>query len=46
MVNNKIVPIDPINDKGVKKEIENFKFFSQYGDFKEWQCVNRKMRIS
>ncbi|MFK3280199.1 tandem-type lipoprotein [Staphylococcus aureus] len=34
MVNNKIVPIDPINDKGVKKEIENFKFFSQYGDFK------------
>ncbi|EOD3981867.1 tandem-type lipoprotein [Staphylococcus aureus] len=35
MVNNKIVPIDPINDKGVKKEIENFKFFSQYGDFKE-----------
>ncbi|MGT2356727.1 Csa1 family protein [Staphylococcus aureus] len=35
MVNNKIVPIDPINDKGVKKEIENFKFFSQYGDFKK-----------
>ncbi|MBO8597564.1 tandem-type lipoprotein [Staphylococcus aureus] len=35
MVNNKIVSIDPINDKGVKKEIENFKFFSQYGDFKE-----------
>ncbi|PAG53181.1 hypothetical protein APV68_13620, partial [Staphylococcus aureus] len=34
MVNNKIIPIGPINDEGIKKEIENFKFFSQYGDFK------------
>ncbi|MGJ9935682.1 Csa1 family protein [Staphylococcus aureus] len=28
--------MDPINDKGVKKEIENFKFFSQYGDFNSY----------
>ncbi|QOY79182.1 tandem-type lipoprotein [Staphylococcus aureus] len=35
MVNNKIIPIGPINDEGIKKEIEEFKFFVQYGNFKE-----------
>ncbi len=26
MVNNKIVPIDPINDKGVKKKLKTLSF--------------------
>ncbi len=35
MENNKIIPLKPINDEKVKKEIEEFKFFVQYGNFKE-----------
>ncbi|EUH33984.1 hypothetical protein O868_02323 [Staphylococcus aureus M0787] len=35
MINNKIIPTEEIKDEKLKKEIENFKFFSQYGDFKE-----------
>ncbi|HCY6405039.1 TPA: tandem-type lipoprotein [Staphylococcus aureus] len=31
--NNKIIPLKPIDDEKIKKEIENFKFFVQYGDF-------------
>ena len=34
MENNKIIPIKQIKDKKLKKEIENFKFFVQYGNFK------------
>ena len=34
MENNKIIPTKPISDDKLKKEIENFKFFVQYGDFK------------
>ena len=34
MENNKIIPIKQIKDKKFKKEIENFKFFVQYGNFK------------
>ncbi len=34
MVDNKIIPTKEIKDKNIKKEIENFKFFVQYGDFK------------
>ena len=32
--NNKIIPTKQINDEKLKKEIENFKFFVQYGNFK------------
>ncbi len=35
MENNKIIPLKPIDDEKVKKEIEEFKFFVQYGNFKE-----------
>ncbi|HCZ2903378.1 TPA: tandem-type lipoprotein [Staphylococcus aureus] len=31
--NNKIIPLKPIDDEKIKKKIENFKFFVQYGDF-------------
>ena len=34
MVNNKIIPTQKINDNKLKNEIENFKFFVQYGSFK------------
>ncbi|MCG1148658.1 tandem-type lipoprotein [Staphylococcus epidermidis] len=32
--NNKIIPTKQIKDEKLKKEIENFKFFVQYGNFK------------
>ncbi|HAR6881518.1 TPA: tandem-type lipoprotein, partial [Staphylococcus aureus] len=35
MENNKIIPLKPIDDEKVEKEIEKFKFFVQYGNFKE-----------
>ncbi|MFV0120398.1 tandem-type lipoprotein [Staphylococcus aureus] len=35
MKNNKIIPLKPIDDEKVEKEIEKFKFFVQYGNFKE-----------
>ncbi|HHB3498753.1 TPA: tandem-type lipoprotein, partial [Staphylococcus aureus] len=35
MVDNKIIPTKEIKDKNIKKEIENFKFFVQYGNFKD-----------
>ncbi|HCD4747843.1 TPA: tandem-type lipoprotein [Staphylococcus aureus] len=35
MVDNKIIPTKDIKDENIKKEIENFKFFVQYGDFKD-----------
>ncbi len=35
MVDNKIIPTKDINDEKKKKEIENFKFFAQYGNFKD-----------
>ncbi|MCO6060916.1 tandem-type lipoprotein, partial [Pseudomonas sp. MOB-449] len=31
MVDNKIIPTKGIKDENIKKEIENFKFFAQYG---------------
>ncbi|WP_398572730.1 Csa1 family protein, partial [Staphylococcus aureus] len=34
MKNNKIIPNEEIKDEKLKKEIENFKFFVQYGSFK------------
>ena len=34
MENNKIIPTKQIKDKKLKKEIENFKFFVQYSNFK------------
>ncbi|HGZ9796241.1 TPA: tandem-type lipoprotein [Staphylococcus aureus] len=33
MVDNKIIPTKDIKDEKIKKEIENFKFFAQYGNF-------------
>lgn len=35
MENNKMIPLKPIDDEKVEKEIEDFKFFVQYGNFKE-----------
>ncbi|HDE0345217.1 TPA: tandem-type lipoprotein [Staphylococcus aureus] len=35
MEHNKIIPTKPIADDKLRKEIENFKFFIQYGDFKD-----------
>ncbi|MBU5272574.1 tandem-type lipoprotein [Staphylococcus caprae] len=35
MNHNKITPTKQIKDEKLKKEIENFKFFSQYGNFKD-----------
>ncbi|MGV3143662.1 tandem-type lipoprotein [Staphylococcus simulans] len=35
MENNKIIPTEEIKDDNVRKEIENFKFFAQYADFKD-----------
>ena len=34
MKHNQIIPTKPIKDEKIKKEIENFKFFVQYGNFK------------
>ncbi|HDD7112261.1 TPA: tandem-type lipoprotein [Staphylococcus aureus] len=33
--NNKIVLLDNVEDEKLKQKIENFKFFSQYADFKD-----------
>ncbi|HDC6336136.1 TPA: tandem-type lipoprotein [Staphylococcus aureus] len=35
MINNKFIPTKDIKDEKIKKEIENFKFFAQYGNFKD-----------
>nr|WP_262626017.1 tandem-type lipoprotein [Staphylococcus agnetis] len=35
MLNNHITPKEPIKDKKVLKEIEDFRFFVQYADFKD-----------
>ncbi|MGW9894278.1 putative lipoprotein (TIGR01742 family) [Staphylococcus epidermidis] len=35
MEHNKIIPTKPISNDKLKKEIENFKFFVQYGNFKD-----------
>nr|WP_305850446.1 tandem-type lipoprotein [Staphylococcus hyicus]MDP4464288.1 tandem-type lipoprotein [Staphylococcus hyicus] len=35
MVNNKIIPAESIENKKVEKEIENFRFFVQYANFKD-----------
>ncbi|MBU7736628.1 tandem-type lipoprotein [Staphylococcus aureus] len=35
MEHNQIIPTKPIADDKLRKEIENFKFFVQYGDFKD-----------
>ncbi|RIO42442.1 tandem-type lipoprotein [Staphylococcus hyicus] len=34
LVNNKIIPKKPIKDEKVRKEIEDFRFFVQYANFK------------
>nr|WP_031899347.1 tandem-type lipoprotein [Staphylococcus aureus] len=35
MKNNKIILLDKVEDKNLKKRIENFKFFGQYANLKE-----------
>lgn len=35
MENNRIIPTKPLPNDKLKKEIENFKFFVQYGNFKD-----------
>ena len=37
MEHNQIIPTKPIKDEKLKKEIENFKFFVQYGNFKDFK---------
>ena len=37
MEHNQIIPTKPISDDKLKKEIENFKFFVQYGNFKDFK---------
>ena len=37
MESNKITPTKKIKDEKLKKEIENFKFFVQYGNFKRFK---------
>ena len=37
MAHNKIIPTKQIPDDKLKKEIENFKFFVQYGNFKDFK---------
>ena len=37
MAHNKIIPTKRIPDDKLKKEIENFKFFVQYGNFKDFK---------
>ncbi|EPP69810.1 hypothetical protein M458_00155, partial [Staphylococcus epidermidis Scl22] len=34
MENNKIIPTERIEDSKIREEIEEFKFFAQYADFK------------
>ncbi|MCL7517367.1 tandem-type lipoprotein, partial [Staphylococcus aureus] len=34
MINNKFISTEEVKDEKIKKEIENFKFFVQYGNFK------------
>ncbi|MCI2954893.1 tandem-type lipoprotein [Staphylococcus caprae] len=37
MEHNRIIPTKPISNERLKKEIENFKFFVQYGNFKDFK---------
>ncbi|HCX9122153.1 TPA: tandem-type lipoprotein [Staphylococcus aureus] len=37
MEHNRIIPTKPIADDKLRKEIENFKFFVQYGNFKDFK---------
>ena len=37
MEHNRIIPTKPIPNDKLKKEIENFKFFVQYGNFKDFK---------
>ncbi|HCU8480462.1 TPA: tandem-type lipoprotein, partial [Staphylococcus aureus] len=37
MEHNRIIPTKHIKDEKLKKEIENFKFFVQYGNFKDFK---------
>ncbi|SGX08137.1 Tandem lipoprotein within Pathogenicity island [Staphylococcus argenteus] len=35
MINNKFISTEEVKEENIKKEIENFKFFAQYGSFKD-----------
>ncbi|HGZ9449442.1 TPA: tandem-type lipoprotein [Staphylococcus aureus] len=35
MIDNKVIPTKEIKDENIKTEIKNFKFFVQYGNFKD-----------
>ena len=43
MKNNKIIPTEKIEDSKIREEIEKFKFFAQYADFKGLKTI--KMEI-
>ena len=40
--NNKIVLLDKVEDPKLKNKIENFKFFSQYADFRDLKIIKWK----
>ena len=40
--NNKIVLLDNVEDSKLKNKIENFKFFSQYADFRDFKTIKWK----
>ena len=42
MEKNKIIPTQDIQDEKLKRKIENFKFFSQYGNFKKLSEYNKE----
>ncbi|HHA5971932.1 TPA: tandem-type lipoprotein [Staphylococcus aureus] len=35
MINNKFISTEEVKEENIKKEIKNFKFFAQYGNFKD-----------
>ncbi len=35
MINNKLISTEEVKEENIKKEIENFKFFAQYSNFKD-----------
>ncbi|HEH1309394.1 TPA: tandem-type lipoprotein, partial [Staphylococcus aureus] len=35
MINNKFISTEEVKEENIKKEIENFKFFAQYSNFKD-----------
>ena len=39
MKNNKIILLDKVENEALRQKIENFKFFSQYANFKDLKVI-------